>query len=438
MTDHPTPEELEDFARGKLDSKHAAVVMRHLLRGCRTCPPELGEPLGLATPSLDDYDAAIERAFATARAFHRKREMERRGVQRIVERLEREGEESLGSLSPADFGPVLVEALLERSWALRHESPARMRDLAHLAQMAASRLSFAKHGQEAVSDLQCRAWAEYANACRVSECHDEAEAAFHQAYLHQDRGSGDPLVTAQLMDLHASLFRARRNFRMARQLHLMVHKIYTKLGQRHHAGRALLSLGMCIGYSGDPGRALRLLHRGLKMVDESYDPEIVFFAVHNQIWFTVESGRFEEAQRLVFLNRGRYQGAARLNRIKLRWLEARIDAGLGKHERAVNVFSEVRDDFEEAGQAFPSALASLDMALSLLLQGKAKEARDVALEAAQTFRSLEIEREMLLAVLFLHQTFSLGLASVTVLEDVIRFLRRAEHDPEAKFEPRPL
>lgn len=438
MTDHPTSEELDDFARGSLDRKHAAAVLRHLLRGCRTCRPELREPLRLALPSIEDYDAAIERAFATARAVHRKQESDRRGVQRIVERLEREGEESLGSLSPADVGPILIEALLQRSWALRHENPARMRDLAHLAQMAASRLSFAKYGQEPVADLQCRAWAEYANACRVSECHEEAEAAFHQAYLHQYRGSGDPLLTARLMDLHSSLFRARRKFVMARELLLRVHEIYTKFGQQHHAGRAIIKMGLYTGYAGEPEKALGLLRRGLKMVDESYDPEIVFFAVHNQIWFTVECGRFEEAQKLVFLNRGRYEGVASLNRIKLRWTEARIDAGLGRHERAVDVFSEVRDRFAEAGQEFPSALVSLDMALSLLRQGKEDEAREVVLEAAGTFRSLEIEREMLLAVLFLQQTFSLGLARITVLEDVIGFLRKAEHDPEAKFEPRPL
>ncbi|MFP5288722.1 MAG: hypothetical protein ACLGI9_23500, partial [Thermoanaerobaculia bacterium] len=71
-------------------------------------------------------------------------------------------------------------------------------------------------------------------------------------------------------------------------------------------------------------------------------------------------------------------------------------------------------------------------------RGKEAEAREVVLEAAATFRSLEIEREMLVAVLFLHQTFSLGLAKVTVLEDVIDFLHKAENDPEAKFEPRPL
>jgi tetratricopeptide (TPR) repeat protein len=195
---------------------------------------------------------------------------------------------------------------------------------------------------------------------------------------------------------------------------------------------------MCTGYSGHPEKALRLLQRGLRMVDESFEPEIAFFGVHNQLWFAVECGRYEEAQKLVFLNRWRYEGAARLNRIKLRWLEARIDAGLGKHERAVNVFREVADDFTDASQDFPSGLAALDMALSLLRLGRTGEARDVALDAAQTFQTLQIEREMLLAVLFLHQCFSLGLAKVSVLEDVIDFLHRAGHNPEAKFEPRPL
>ena len=435
MTDHPTPEDLKDFVRGKLDRERAGVVLRHVLRGCRTCRPEVAEPLTPVAPSIEEYDAAIDRAFVSVLAFHRKQESKRQELQRILADL---SDEDLSSLSPTKYGPILVEALLERSWALRHEDPARMRDLAHLAKIAASQLSFSKHGQERVSDLQCRAWAEYANACRVAECLDEAEAAFTQAVLYQDQGSGDPLLAARVMDLLSSLYRARRKFSRARELLLLVQKAYLQFGQRHYAGRALLKTGIYTGYSGEPEKALRLLQRGLRMVDESFDPEIVFIAVHNQLWFTADCGRFEEAQKLVFLNRWRYEGAARLNRIKLRWLEGRIDAGLGKHERAVNVFGEVRDDFEEAEQSFPASLVALDMALSLLHRGRTDEARDTVLEAAETFRRLDIEREMLIAVRFLQQAFSLGLARITLLEDVIAFLRKAEHDPEAKFEPRPL
>ncbi|HVG09098.1 MAG TPA: hypothetical protein VNM67_15440 [Thermoanaerobaculia bacterium] len=438
LTDHPTLEELEDFVRGKLDRRRAGIVLRHVLRGCRACSPEVGQPLTLVTPAVEEYDAAIDRAFDTALAFHRKQESERQKVQRLLARLNSEGDEDLSSLSPANYGPVLVEALLEQSWALRHENPARMRDLAHLAKMAAGRLSFHKYGQERVVDLQCRAWAEYANACRVNECLDEAEAAFYQAYIHQDEGSGDPLLTARLMDLHSSLFRARRKFSKAREALLMVHKVYLQFGQRHHAGRAILKMGIYTGYSGEPEKALRLLQRGLKLLDQNFEPELAFMAVHNQIAFTVDCERFEEAQKILFLNRWRYEGAAKLNRIKLRWLEGRIDAGLSRYERAVNVFREVRDDFDEAEQRFPAALASLDMALSLLHRGESEEAQDTVLEAVETFRRLDIEREMLVAVRFLQQAFSLGLAKITLLEDVIRFLRRAENDPEAKFEPRPL
>lgn len=438
MTDHPSQEELKAFVRGELDRGRARAVVRHALRGCETCSPELAEPLALLSPAVEDYDAAIDRAFAAAKAFQRKWEQERKAVRRLVVRLEKEGEDAVDSLPPSAYGPVLVEALLERSWALRHEVPGTMRDLAHMATLVADRLSFGRYGPERVADLQCRAWAEYANACRVTEDPKEAEHAFERAYVHHRNGSRDPLLLARLMDLHSSLHRARRKFMLARDLLLMAHKTYLELGQRHHAGRAILKMGIYTGYAGQPEKALRLLQRGLRMVDESFDPEIVFIAVHNQLWFTADCGRFEEAQRLVFLNRWRYEGAAKLHRIKLRWLEARIDAGLGKHDRAVEVFDEVRDDFEEAGQDFPAALASLDMALSLMRRGREDEARDTALEAAETFQRLEIGREMMLAVMFLSQTFTLGLAKVTVLEDVIAFLHRAEHDPDAKFEPRPL
>ena len=46
--------------------------------------------------------------------------------------------------------------------------------------------------------------------------------------------------------------------------------------------------------------------------------------------------------------------------------------------------------------------------------------------------------KMLTATLFLREAFLLGVARISLLEDVIAFLRRAEHDPDAHFDPRPL
>ena len=434
MSDPMTLEEIEAFVRGDLDRPRRSILLRHLVRGCRSCSETAGPPLGppFATPSDESaYDAVIDRVFDVARQVYRQRERERQGAPRIVALLEMEGEGAFDSLTLSDCSPVLVEALLERSWALRHEDPVRMRTLAHFATLAADRLSFDKYGRERVSDLQCRAWGELANACRVAERLDEAEAAFHRAYVHETEGSGDPMLTARLMDLHSSLYGARRKFRKARELLVLVHRIYSRFGQKHHAGRALLSLGIYTGDAGEPAKALGLLQRGFKLIDEEFDSDMVFIAVHNQLWFTVDCGRFEEAEKLLLLNRWRYQGAARLNRIKLRWLEARIDAGLGRHERAVTVLREVRDDLQEAEQGFPAALATLDMALSLMHTGKTSQARDAVLEAAETFRRLDARREILTAVLFLREAFALGVARTSLLEDVIAFLRRAERDPEA-------
>ena len=41
--DHPTPEDLRSFLRGELPRQEAASVVRHLLRGCRSCQAVPGE-----------------------------------------------------------------------------------------------------------------------------------------------------------------------------------------------------------------------------------------------------------------------------------------------------------------------------------------------------------------------------------------------------------
>jgi hypothetical protein len=41
--DHPAPEDLRSFLRGELPRREVASVVRHLLRGCRSCQAVTGE-----------------------------------------------------------------------------------------------------------------------------------------------------------------------------------------------------------------------------------------------------------------------------------------------------------------------------------------------------------------------------------------------------------
>lgn len=445
MDDHLSPDELSQLAREGLRSERMRALAHHILRACPAClamlsplvrQPEKRERAELSPEEDAAYEAAIQRAFSAAMRHERRWRRDRERAREIVRRIEAGGPEALMALPRWAQGAVLVEALLERSWALRHDDPAQMVELARYAVLVACQLDVQKHGIAQTADLQCRAWADLGNACRVAEDHGKAQECFDQALECYLRGTNDELLLARVLDLQSSLYRAERDFPTARTALSLVYDIYRRHGQRHLAGRALTKIGILTGNSGEPEEACRLIRRGLLAVDEREEADLVFTAIHNLIWFAVDCDRFEEAERDLFLNRRRYREAGgRLNQLKLRWLEARIDAGRGRIARAAETFREVAEGFEEASLGYQAALASLYLAEALLRQEEVEEARQVALQAAETFQSLKIHREAMAAVLFLRRCFRRRQATAAVVKSVITFLRRAEHDPTARFQP---
>src|SRR5882757_11047230 len=87
--------------------------------------------------------------------------------------------------------------------------------LAALAQAAAHRLDPHEVRPEVIADTQARVWAELGNAYRLADLLDRAEAAFKSSVDALERGSGDPLLAAQIADRFASLLFHRRHFQEA-------------------------------------------------------------------------------------------------------------------------------------------------------------------------------------------------------------------------------
>jgi len=126
----------------------------------------------------------------------------------------------------------------------------------------------------------------------------------------------------------------------------------------------------------------------------------------------------------------------RINQLRFRWEEGRIDAGLERCDRAETTFREVRGGFLEVNRAYDSALASLDLSAVLLAQRKTGEAKEVVAAAYKMFIALKIEREALIAVLGLKTACEMRVASRELAEKVASYVRRLENDPGAKFERR--
>jgi tetratricopeptide (TPR) repeat protein len=442
----PSPHELSALLYSDLPPNRAGLVIFHLLGPCDRClsggagapsPRPKSRVADLTAEEDAAYEAAIDRAFAVARRHAESARRRRSDTRRALKILVEGGLEALGRIPrgvSGISGLALFEALLTRSWDLRHDDPVQMVQYAWRATKTAKTLDVRRYGPERRADFECLAWAELGNANRVADKLDLAEAAFARAVQLYERGSGDKLLGIHLVDLQASLAADRRQFRRACQALTRVHEFHRGHGDSHLAGRALISKGLYAGYAGEPEEGIRLLQEGLGLLEEDREPGLEFAAVHNQLLFLADCSRFAEARKLLSRQRRRLREAGgRLNRLKVTWVEGRIAAGLGELARAEGVFRRVRRGLEEAGLGYQAALAALDLAAVLLHRSEAREAQELVEAAAATFVALGIEREAVGAILMLTKAFEMRRATVALVEGVTSFLRRAEHDPAARF-----
>lgn len=442
LRDHPTPSDLEAFLTGRLPKEKVPGVTLHLIRGCSACAAELGKVRSLFVrysppePTEDEaagYSRVLERAERTARQLQKEAERARE----ITPMLVYAG--LMAVVQEADLpvsGLAMYLALLDASWAVRHENPREMVSLARAAVEVASKLNPKLYSAQQIRELKTRAWGELANALRVADDLDESERAFGTAF-ELLRETDDLYLKVRLYDLHASFLGTRRRFVVAFSTLDVVHSLYLDLGERHLAGRALIIKAIYSLYSGHPEEALRLSEEGIPYLDKEREPDLIFYAAHNKIWFLVACGLFREAKKAFFRHQSDFHNLeGKVNHVKLRWLQAQVSAGLEEWASAEVAFHEAKEGFEAAGLSFHAALASLDLSLLWMRRGKWRDAEELGKETVDTFLALGIQREAIGCVMILKDAFKKRKATVGLLESVVDFLRRTQIDPDACFTPR--
>jgi len=442
MSLHPHRETLEGLLLNHLPSQEVKSTVAHLLGGCDDCRQVMSplatamfKPGGGPEPMLSAeessaYDRSIAAAFAKALEMGKSLESERKSAapksEEVFRTLERP--EPL-SLPEGEITWGLCDSLLDKSRALRYTDHASMLRLADLARVACDRLDPAVHGLERKSDLQARAWAELANAYRVSNEFVRAEEAMGLALELRAQGTGDPLLYARIADLSASLACDQRRFKESFRLLDLAYAIHSRYSDAHEVGRILLLKGLYTGYAGKPEEGLQLLIRGLSMIDRARDAKLVFHTLHNVLLFRVELGDYEQAQRQLQRMRPLYAAHADwLDLVKLHRLEGEIAAGLGDLETAEATFTQIREELEDAGLGYQAALASLDLAGIWLQQNRTAEVRSLASDVVSSFRALGVEREALSALHLLQDALERDQATLDVLRLVGGILRRLQNE----------
>lgn len=141
----------------------------------------------------------------------------------------------------------------------------------------------------------------------------------------------------------------------------------------------------------------------------------------------MECGRLAEAKEQL----RHHHASGRVDRLKILWLEGRIEVGLGNLELAEEALQRVRQGFEDMDLRYKAALTSLELAAVHLRRGRTDDARERAQQAIEVFSRLGVGRETLAALLVLRDAFERRIVSVALLEGVITRLARLEREPAA-------
>jgi tetratricopeptide (TPR) repeat protein len=445
---HFGKDEVADFLAGRLDKAGQRRMLLHLMTGCARCrrriEPMLGEePWTGAEPVAEEqYDEVLTRAVASARSLTKRWEKETAKLDRALVLLE----EVPGGPGDSKFpyrqaqalhGWPLCEALLRKSYEVRFSDPKRMLSLAESAASVAKNIRLEKYPWPGfVADLQARAFAEMGNAFRVNDRFASAEKAFEEALESLDQGTGDPLLQARVLDLLASLRSDQRRLEDAISLLDQVHDLYLEADDPHLAGRALIKKGINTHYLCQPQQAVGILRQGMKLLDPERDPQLVSVAQQGLLHALTNCGEYQQASRLLLRSGLREAFAAEpLNLLKLRGVEGKIHAGLGRLATAERAFSHVREEFLRIGQFYEAALVGLELAAVWLRQGRAAEVQELAAEMHEIFDELGVEQEAAKAFYFVREACRTQAVNLLLIERIRAFLERLPWRPGLRFEP---
>jgi tetratricopeptide (TPR) repeat protein len=386
-----------------------------------------------------EYDKAIQRACAFATRHQRRQRREREQEERAVEALRRmkRPRGALPPQPPRGFGPIaLCNAYLRLSLEMRYEDPWAMKVYARGAVQEIMEADPNRFPPGVIYDLRARAYIELANAQRVCEKHSSADDLLERAKKWFKLGTGNPTLSAYIDELEASLRIEQRRFVEAAHLLDRAHDLYLDIGEPHLAGRTLMSRARLAWIAGAAKELiLRFFERSLELLDRERDPELVAAAFHNRIVCLTEHGCYQEAGELLLESGLRRTFAGQpLKLIRLRWLEARIQAGIGRLDRAEAIFQEVWQSFQGFRLEFDAALAGLDLAEVWLRQGKDRQLAALAAKIGKTFQAVGLPKEAALAFDYLRVAAEMQMVDLTFVSRTRQFLVDLRGNPNLAFD----
>jgi len=329
----------------------------------------------------------------------------------------------------------LCELLVRESRQAAPDNAAEALHLADLAVHAADRIPENDPFEDKwIYQLRSRAWAAHANARRVQGDLSGAEGNFGMSDSWWEAGAagiGDVFgYEPILLDLKASLRMVQRRFPEALKLLDQAEDLFLhgQPEQRdpHLAGRSLIITAAVFIEMAEPDSAVLALKKANGLIDPARDPRLLLCIRHNLVDNLSKMGRHAEAADLLpDLRALAIEKGSTLDHLRLDWVEGRIAAGLGEHDRARDLLTAVRQAFLADNNAFDAALATLDLVIPYLEEGNTAEVRALADDMVTVFRHHDIAREALAALLLFQEAARRETATAALARETATALTRA-------------
>ena len=450
---HPRPEALVRASEGDSSRDEAAELVRHLLSGCEVCAQSLQDALSPSAPSespaglggsdpataMKTYGPGLDRARRlfqkSLSAFQEERVQARRELDRLAKTPLDQWEPLL--LGEPRFQTwALVLLLLEECQRLYPRNPAHAFELSRLADLLSQRLDEERYGKQRLFDLRARTQCALGTVHRINTDYHEAEGHFQRAKELLEAGTGDPIEKAEIL-IHEAVLNAHQA-RYSRAFALLEHatRIARRFEDRHLEGKALVTKGVYLSFVDQEEKALQALYTGIELLDTEREPRLLLVAWHNIFFCLSYVGRNEEAlQKLPYVRSLHEKFGNRMDLLRLHWVEARIKADFGHWHEAEKAFKAVREAFIEAGIGYEAAQVSLDLASLYLRQGRSDRVAGLAREMLPIFKSRDVHREALAALLVFQQAVEQETFNSQLVAEIEQYLRQARNDPSLRFQP---
>jgi transcriptional regulator with XRE-family HTH domain len=327
---------------------------------------------------------------------------------------------------------ALCELLCAESVRAAADHAARSVELAELALEVAGRVE----GEAAWRSLvQGYAWAFLGNARRVGgdlAAADKALGRARELWAAGAAADAGVLDGARLLDLEAMLRLDQRRFPEALELFERALAMGA-VGQAR--ARRLLAKAKALEEMGECEEAIGVLRQAAPLLDADSEPRLRLILLFNLALNLCRLGRAAEAEgalgELQLLTRGLGNG---LDLVRLRWLEGKVAAGLGRLPEAVAALHEVRVRFTEQGIGHDAALVTLELAELLAAAGRTAEVKALSRQTVPVFHGLGLHAEARRALQIFREAAESERLSAELAGALIAYFLQARHDPKLRFE----